>query len=383
KQRLTAARLHEMLVKEEYEVGETIVKACVREWKRRGAEVFVPLEYVPGDLAEVDFFEVLVTRDGVRRKCHLFVMRLMYSGRDYARIYDRQDQVSFLDGHARAFEHFGGIPKRILYDNLKAAVVRILAGRERELAPRFKALVTHYTFTPCFARPGTGHDKGGVESRGRSIRLRYLVPIPEGASLEEINAGLLQKLTEKTSDEVKAAEEKTHLTPLPLRPFNPALVRSVMVSRRCLVKIDAAEYSVPERWASLEITAAILPDRVRLTGPDGTIEHPRMPKGQRIVDFRHYLRELSRKPNALRQVAKSLMRDLGEPYGAVWDRLVEAHGPDAASRQFAEILRRIISQGDDVIRGHLRGCLESGRPFLIALAPRTGGTDLPEAYRTM
>ena len=77
------------------------------------------------------------------------------------------------------------------------------------------------------------------------------------------------------------------------------------------------------------------------------------------------------------------MRDLGEPYGAAWERLVEAHGPDAASRQFAEILRRIISQGDDVIRGHLRGCLESGRPFLIALAPRTGGTDLPEAYRTM
>ena len=93
----------------------------------------MPLTYRPGDLAEVDFFEVLVDVDGTRRKAWLFLMRLMYSGRDFAWIYERQDQISFLDGHVRAFAHFDGVPARVAYDNLRAAVVRILVGGARTL----------------------------------------------------------------------------------------------------------------------------------------------------------------------------------------------------------------------------------------------------------
>ena len=97
---------------EGHRVGVTIVKEAVAEWKRQRREVFVPLTYRPGDLAEVDFFEVLVDLDGTRRKAWLFLMRLMYSGRDFAWIYKRQDQISFLDGHVRAFAHFDGVPAR-------------------------------------------------------------------------------------------------------------------------------------------------------------------------------------------------------------------------------------------------------------------------------
>jgi transposase len=140
KQQLTATRLHELLIGEGHQVGVTLVKEVVAEWKRQRREVFVPLTYRPGDLAEVDFFEVLVDVDGTRRKAWLFLMRLMYSGRDFAWIYERQDQVSFLDGHVRAFAHFGGVPARLAYDNLKPAVVRILVGGERALTARFAAL---------------------------------------------------------------------------------------------------------------------------------------------------------------------------------------------------------------------------------------------------
>jgi transposase len=76
KQRLTATRLHGLLVAEGHTVGVTVVKAAVAEWKRQRREVFVPLTYRPGDLAEVDFFEVLVDLDGTRRKAWLFLMRL-------------------------------------------------------------------------------------------------------------------------------------------------------------------------------------------------------------------------------------------------------------------------------------------------------------------
>jgi transposase len=143
KQRLTATRLHGLLVAEGLRVGTTVVKDAVAEWKRQRREVFVPLTYRPGDLAEVDFFEVLVDVNGTRRKAWLFLMRLMYSGRDFAWIYERQDQISFLDGHVRAFAHFDGAPARIAYDNLRAAVVRILVGGARTLTPRFTALASH------------------------------------------------------------------------------------------------------------------------------------------------------------------------------------------------------------------------------------------------
>src|SRR5687767_3403218 len=194
KQRLTATRLHELLLTEGHHVGVTVVKDAVAEWKRQRREVFVPLTYRPGDLAEVDFFEVLVDVDGTRRKAWLFLMRLMYSGRDFAWIYERQDQVSFLDGHVRAFAHFGGVPARLAYDNLKAAVVRILVGGERALTARFVALASHYLFEPCFCRPGEGHDKGGVEARGKALRQQALVPIPSAPTLDAINVALLARL---------------------------------------------------------------------------------------------------------------------------------------------------------------------------------------------
>jgi transposase len=128
KQQLTATRLHELLRTEGYRVGVTAVKEAVAEWRRQRREVFVPLTYRPGDLAEVDFFEVLVDVAGARRKAWLFLVRLMYSGRDFAWVYERQDQISFLDGHVRAFAHFGGVPARLAYDNLRVAVVRILSA---------------------------------------------------------------------------------------------------------------------------------------------------------------------------------------------------------------------------------------------------------------
>jgi transposase len=103
KQRLTGTQVHRMLVAESHGVGGTLAKRYVAEWQRQRQEVFVPLVYRPGDLGGLDFFEVLVDIDGRRRKAWMFLMRLMHSGRAFAWIYDRQDQVSFLDGHVRAF----------------------------------------------------------------------------------------------------------------------------------------------------------------------------------------------------------------------------------------------------------------------------------------
>src|SRR5262249_44997070 len=142
----------------------------------------------------VDFFEVWVDVAGVRQKAHLFLMRLMASGRDFAWLYPRQDQTCFLDGHVRAFTHFGAASQRCAYDNLKAAVRKQLVGCHRLPTPRFLALTTHYAVEASFCRPRTGHDKGGVEARGKGIRWQELVPIPEGPTLTAISSALLARL---------------------------------------------------------------------------------------------------------------------------------------------------------------------------------------------
>jgi transposase len=368
KQRLTAARLHTMLVVEGFEVGQTTVKAAVAEWKRRRREVFVPLVYPAGDLAEVDFFEVLVELTGTMVKAWMFVMRLMHSGRDFAWLYLRQDQPSFLDGHVRAFEHFGCVPQRIAYDNLKAAVAKILVGSERQLASRFEALSSHYLFEPCFCRPRTGHDKGGVESRGKAIRWQHLVPIPRGDDLGTLRRALLARL-DAEHDPARFTAERTQAMPLPARPFDPRRTHTPSVSQRALVCIEGGVYSVPCEWARLDVTAHVGADDVDIVGPTGQVRHPRKRFGERSIDYRHYIRELARKPQAVRQVASELTRDLGPPFVAAWRSLVDAHGPKQAARVFAKVLAHVEHRGVEVVAATISSALERSEPLLLALAP--------------
>jgi transposase len=376
KQQLTATRLHEILVAEGHAVGVTVVKDAVAEWKRQRREVFVPLTYRPGDLAEVDFFEVLVDVDGTRRKAWLFLMRLMYSGRDFAWIYERQDQVSFLDGHVRAFAHFDGVPARVAYDNLRAAVVRILVGGVRTLTARFAALASHYLLEACFCRPGEGHDKGGVESRGRAIRQQALVPIPAGPTLAAINTTLLAQMDARLDTKRDAAghtigerftEEQRQCRPAPT-PFAPEATTFATVSPRALVRLEGAVYSVWTRWAGLDLVVRIGATAVTIVGRDGTrVMHPRKRFGERSIDYRHYVAELARKPQAVRQVLPDLLRDLGDPFPAVWDQFEGALCPREAARHFARVLGQLETHGAARVVPALRIALTTGAPLLLAL----------------
>jgi transposase len=379
KQRLTAARLHELLLAEGIAASERVVRRAVQEWKRRRQEVFIPLQYKPGDLGEVDFFEVLADVAGERRKAWMFVMRLMCSGRDFAWLYPRQDQVCFLDGHVRAFEHFGCVPHRLAYDNLKPAVTRILVGSERQLSARFLALATHYLVEPSFARPATGHDKGGVESRGRAIRWQHLVPIPSGPDLRTISTALLQRLDAQAAKKRREdgrtiaerfTDERAHMLPLPSVPFRTAAFHHVEVSRRSLVQLAGATYSVWTDWAQLGVKAFVGVDEVEVVGPDGrVVVHPRQPFGGRAVDYRHYLPELAKKPQAVRQVADELIRDLGPPFDALWRQLTDERGPKQAARTFAHVLRAVVELGERTTAERVRRALDSGEPVLLALRP--------------
>ena len=161
KQRLTAARLHQQLISEGYRVSASLLRSYLRERRRQRQEVYIPLIHRAGEEAQVDFFEVVVEIGGQWIKAWEFLLRLMHSGREFAWLYERCDQLAFLDGHVRAFAYLEGVVRRCVYDNLKPAVRRIV-GMQRVLAERFLALVSHYLFEPDFTRIGEGHGVDGA-----------------------------------------------------------------------------------------------------------------------------------------------------------------------------------------------------------------------------
>lgn len=366
KQRLTGTRVHRQLLEEGYEVGITTVRKYLREKRRKSAEVFVPLIHRPGEEAQVDFFEVTVEEAGEFRKAWKFVMRLVYSGRDYLRLYDAADQISFLDAHVRAFAYLGGVPHRLVYDNLGAAVKRV-AGSERALTERFSALASHYLFEPCFTRVGEGHDKGAVEARGKGIRLAHLTPIPRGETLSEISELLLKEVELAFSKEEKFAEEIKQMRALPEQPFKAHRVELVSVSRQATVKVEGAMYSVPSRWAGLSATAYVGVEEVEFICREQRITHPKQRRGKRRIEYRHYLPELSRKPQAVRQVGPELVRQMGEPYGALWQKLTDSHGQKEAARVFCRVLGAILDHGEAAVSKALENALGKGRIDLLSL----------------
>lgn len=370
KQRVTGTLVHQQLLAEGYQVGSTTVRAYLAEQRRARQEVYVPLVWRPGDAAQVDFFEVTVEVAGERRKAWLFVLHLMYSGRDFAWLYERCNQTAFLDGHVRAFAHLGGVVRRCIYDNLRAAVKRRL-GVARELSGRFLALCAHYLIEPCFARPGEGHDKGAVEARGKNVRLQHLTPIPCGESLAAIAGRLAEQLdtamaTRRSPQGGSVAQcfaaERAALRALPARSFEARQVEVVAVSRQALVRVDGAQYSVPSHWSSSHATAYVGVADIVLEWREERVTLAKQPRGSRTVQYRHYLDELATKPQAVRQVAPELMAELGAPYERLWRLLSTRYGELEAARVVAKLVGAIVEHGEQLVAETLTAALTTPPP---------------------
>jgi transposase len=378
KQRITGSRILRQLHEEHYQVGITTVRDYLREKRRKTAEVFIPLVYRPGDEGQFDFFDVTVEDHDQFRHVWKLLLHLPYCGRDYLNFYDSCDQLAFLDGHVRAAVFFGGLPRRIAYDNLSAAVKRKV-GLEPQLTDRFQALVSHYLFEPCFTRRGEGHDKGSVESRGKGIRLQHLTPVPRGNSLAEISAAVLREVDDAWRERVREdghrcwdlwLEECRKLIALPAWPFDARRVVMAQVSSKATVEIDGATYSLPSRWARLDAKAYVGVDDIRLVCCGETEVVARQRRGEKCIQYRHYLPELARKPQAVRQVAPELVAELGEPYGKLWALLEGRYGGHEAARVLARVLGAVIDHGQQAVGEALRSALQADRCDLLALSSR-------------
>src|SRR6266567_2892367 len=325
KQHHTGKRVYDRLVVEYGFAGaESSVRRVVARLRPNRPEVFIPLAAAFGQQAQVDWGQAQVRIAGTPVVAHLFCLRLRASGAPFTWAAPTEKLEAFLEGHRRAFEWLGGVPVECVYDNLKTAVLRILAGPEREEHTVFASLRACYLFDSLFCRPGEGHEKGAVENLVGYVRRNALVPVPDFASWDALNAHLLawsEHECQRLGD--RWQQERAALRPLPPRPFACALTRLVPVSSTSLVQVDRNRYSVPCRYVGRTLRLALSTERVTVwDGETSVAEHPRCyQRGETILVLEHYLPALARKPHAAMHAA--VVAHMPPIYAAVRDRLCQ------------------------------------------------------------
>jgi transposase len=350
KQRHTARRIFERLRDEHgYTGGLTVVKEAVAARRLRSAEVFVPLARPPGE-AQVDFGEAEVTLDGETATVALFVMTLPYSDAMFVCAFPRECTEAFLEGHVRAFAFFGGVPRRISYDNSKIAVAKVVGGRERKVTDAFLRLSSHHLFEAHFCLVRRPNEKGHVETLVGFARRSFLVPVPVvsgglgslNARLEaDCRADLARRLWGKPeAKEGLLAEERAAMLPLPGEAFVAARVETRCVDSLSLVCFDANQYSAPTEFAPHPPTVVATTDEVRIVvGGRLAAAHPRCWGRERVFyEPVHYLALLERKPGALDFAAPLEGWELPVCFGVLRRRL-EAEFGGPGTRRFIKVLR--------------------------------------------
>jgi transposase len=349
KQRHTARRLFDRLKGEYgYDGGYTVVADYVRTYRQQQQEMFVPLQHAPGE-AQVDFGEADVILAGVVQRAHYFVMDLPHSDDAFVMAFPAETTEAFCEGHNQAFAYFGGVPPSIVYDNTSLAVVAILAEGQRQKTKVFCELESHYLFTPRFARPAKGNDKGNVEGLVGYARRNFLVPVPRAANWEELNELLRQRCQERRSRRVRSETEtigersvrdQQAFLPLPAAPYEACETVATRVSSLSLVRYRTNDYSVPVAYGHRPVLVKGYVHEVVISwGADVIARHLRSyQREDTVYDPLHYLPLLERKANALDQAAPLAGWALPEEF-ALLRRLLEARQGKPGKREYIQILR--------------------------------------------
>jgi transposase len=370
KQRHTAKRIWERLKGEGFTGGYTIIKDTVRELTAHRQEVFVPLIHRPGE-AQVDFGQALVKLNGVLRKVSFFVMALPHSDASFVMAFERECTETFWEGHVQAFGFFGGVAKRISYDNTKIAVAKIIGGgKDRRLTRGFCQLKSHYLFDHHFCRPARGNEKGVVEGQVKFTRLNFFVPVPQVRDFTQLNAQLRQQCVDDrerrlrgqagTKAELLQGDQAAFLS-LPATAFAACQQVSTTASSLSLVRFDRNDYSVPVRWAHHPVVVKGYWQEVRLYAQGQEVaQHGRIWEKEQVrFEPLHYLALLERKPGALDHARPLAGWTLAECFGILRRRL-EAQREGEGTREYIRVLRLLEKHSMPDLRGAVEKALAVG-----------------------
>ena len=286
-----------------YSGGLTIVKDYVHRIRPRHQEAFLKLDFAPGETAQVDWGEFGTIGVGAtRRRLSFFLMVLCYSRRLYLEFTVSQTMEFFLSCHENAFVAFGGVPQKVMVDNLKSAVLQRLVGAAPVFNPKYLDFSRHWGFEikPCNVR--SGNEKGRVENGVGYVKKNFL------AGLELPDFGALQPAATLWMDTVanvrmhesthqrpidRFEEERAHLRALNPAGFDLARVTTVRATKQFRVPLDTNHYSVPARYAGQRLLLKAYADRVCIYERDQLVaRHVRSMDRHKDVDDPEHEREL-------------------------------------------------------------------------------------------
>jgi transposase len=342
-----------------YDSVQRFVKGWKTEEKPRSTQAFVPLQFPSGETGQFDWSHEGVVLDGKAQVVKLAHFRLAYSRQMFLMAFPRETQEMVFEAHVQAFLFFGGVPERMIYDNLKAVVDAIVTGKERRFNRRFLALANHYLFEPVACTPASGWEKGQVENQVGNVREWLFSPRPAFAGFEELNAWLrdqCQRLAQRKHPQQKSrtiaevfAEEQANLR-LIERPFDGYVEVPVRVSATCTVSYDRNRYSVPTEYAGQRVSLRATSGQIRVVHEEKnqTIAcHDRhFGRDRQILDPWHYLPLLERKPGALRNGAPFQDWKLPTAILQVRDHLLKQPKGD---RAFVDVLLALRDQGSELV----------------------------------
>jgi len=343
------------------------VRRYMKRRKHTG-KAFFPLVFAPGEEGQVDWGEVTVELAGKMTKLHAYAHRLCYSRATFVRAYPSEKLECFLDGHVRAFNFFGGSPRRNGYDNLKTAVTKIGRNGERQLNERFLSLCSHYLFDRRFCNVESGHEKGRVENLVKLAQRSFLAGAPAFADLDELNAYLerccIQDLERQAPHSSKTRrelfeEEKSALLPLPNGDFDACITRSTFAGKDATLSHLENFYSVLVLYAHQPMLLKAYADRIEIWHKHICVAtHVRCwEKHRYILDYRHYIPLLERKPGGL----LNGLPFIGEPWGEALQKFrteLEFRDNIGGTRKFIAILLLFTEYPEEKVKAAVEQCLQ-------------------------
>jgi len=371
--RRTAHRLFEGLQAIGYAGAYDSVQRFVKRWKSANlgpklTDAFVPLVFAPGDACQFDWSQETVQIAGVLQTIKVAHFRMAYSRQMFVVAYPCEKQEMVLEAHCCAFAYLGGVPARLIYDNLKTVVDAVLVGKARQFNRRFLTLANHYQFEPVACTPASGWEKGQVENQVGNVREWLFTPLACFESFTTLNAWLAQRCTELAQRQHPVqtertiadcfADEQPLLRPVQAR-FDGYVEEMLRVSSTCLVRVDRNRYSVPARFAGQAVSVRLTAEQIRMVAQGEVIAtHARVfGRDQLVCDPWHYLPILEKKPGALRNGAPFAEWDLPTAILLVRDRILKQPKGDSA---FVELLLLAGETGLDALEVACELTLESG-----------------------
>ena len=360
---LRASRLFVMIKERGYPGGPDHLRRIVSRLRpKKPAEAFQRLRTMPGEQAQVDwahFGKLMIGR--AQRPLWAFVMVLSYSRRLFLRFFPGASMPFFVRGHVEAFADFGGVPRVLLYDNLKSAVLE-RHGDAIRFHPTLLAISAHYRFEPRPVAVARGNEKGRVERAIRYIRDAFfaarsftdLADLNRQAAAWTATAAIDRPWVEDRDRTVRQAfeDERSVLLPLASEPF-PAHERlEVEVGKTPYVRFDLNDYSIPHDRTQRTLVVFADLEEVRITeGNDVVATHPRSwDRAQQLEQSEHLERLADEK------------RSAREHRGL--DRLARA------ARSSQAFLRIVAERGDNV---------GSTTARLLQILDTAGAAELEEA----